>query len=113
MDRYIDRYCTKSYLLQGFWREGWVPNKTLHKLGRTNPLRMLSIRIHSGSDRYVYIGIATDTYMIYMCIYIYTHTHTHIHIYIHIGAAEFLPLDADGVPVPSDWLSLVLAPVTP
>jgi hypothetical protein len=30
-------YCLESYLLQRFWREGWICNKTLQKLGGTNP----------------------------------------------------------------------------
>ena len=32
------RGCTESYLLWRFWREGWIPNKTLQKLGGTNPV---------------------------------------------------------------------------
>ena len=31
-------FCTESYLLQRFWRQGWIPNKTLSKLGGTDPV---------------------------------------------------------------------------
>ena len=43
--------CTESHLPQRFWREGWIPNKTLQKLGGTNPV----------------IGISSDVTFVKLC----------------------------------------------